>query len=149
MRTNSAILLCIVSFVFEGNVRAQSPDFQSLVHVFPQFVDGSASENRSYTSTLQVSAADFSFLTRCTLGLLSMPATTLIDARGLRETDTIFNFILGASGWQILQSQGTQSLRTGIFNDSAVQNICRRYRWPALEFQLRPGSFRPILRPIC
>jgi hypothetical protein len=99
-------LLFALGLAFSGNALAQSPDFQSFVHVFPQFVDGLSAENRSYVSTLQISATDFYFPTRCSLGLLSIPPTTMTDVRGVRETNTLFNFILAPSGWQILQSQG-------------------------------------------
>jgi hypothetical protein len=89
-----------------------SPDFQSTAHIFPQFVNG-VSGGRSYMSTLQISATDFLLSTGCTVTLISMPRTTLVNARGVAQTDTVFNFILGPSGWIILQSQGTQTLRSG------------------------------------
>jgi hypothetical protein len=89
-----------------------SPDFQSPVHVFPQFVNGE-SGNRTYVSTLQISATDFVWSTACTLGLVSMPRTTLVNARGIAETNTVFNFVLGPSGWIILQSQPGEILRSG------------------------------------
>jgi hypothetical protein len=115
-----AILPIIAGLLAAQIVVLPSPDFQSSVHVFPQFVDGVAG-GRSYVSTLQISATDFGWSTACTLGLLSMPRTTLVNARGVGETNTVFNFILGPSGWIILQSQGRQALRTG----SAVLNCDR------------------------
>jgi hypothetical protein len=101
----------VLAFAVEGHAQAQ--DFPSIIHVFPSFVDGTTSGNRSYVSTLQISATDFSFPTWCSLGLLSMPLTVLADARGRRETNTIFNFFLAPNGWQILQSQGAQAFRPG------------------------------------
>jgi hypothetical protein len=113
MRFHLITLFIGSSIVFAGNVGAQSPDFQSTVHVFPQFVDGTTAESRSYISTLQVSSTDFFSWTWCSLGLWSMPPTTLADAWGRKQTNTAFNFVLDPNGWQILQSQGTQSLRSG------------------------------------
>lgn len=89
-----------------------SPDFQSTLHVFPQFVDGVVGE-RAYASTLQISAADFSWPTGCTLRLLAMPRMALVNGRGAVETNTVFNFVMGPSGWVILRSQGVQPLRSG------------------------------------
>jgi hypothetical protein len=117
MRPNPITLfvprLVVLLIIFCSNAGAQSPDFQSLVHVFPQFVHGSVSENRSYSSSLQISATDFSFPTRCRFGLWSMLPTTLIDARGVAETNVVFNFVLAPNGWQILQSRGIRNLQAG------------------------------------
>lgn len=101
---------------------AQNPssDYQAVQHVFPQFVDGTSGD-RAYVSTVQVSAADWSSSTQCTLGLMSMPALTLSDARGTKQTGTIFNFVLAPAGWQILQTVAARSLQSG----SAILNCTR------------------------
>ncbi len=113
MRPLSVVFLCVLSLALGANAQAQSPDFQSSVHIFPQFVDGTSGDDHSYISTLQVTATDFYSATSCNLALISMPAITLSDARGFRQTSTSFNFVLAAAGWQILQSQRAQSLHTG------------------------------------
>ena len=106
------ILSLIAGLLAAQVVVVPSPDFQSPVHVFPQFVNG-ASGDRTYASTLQISATDFVWSTGCTLRLISRPRTTLVNARGVSETNTVFNFVLGPSGWIILQSQPGEVLRTG------------------------------------
>lgn len=110
----AVVLISLAAGVAELDAQTSvfSPDFQSTIHVFPQFVDGAAG-GKAYTSTFQISATEFYGATRCTLALLSISATTLIDARGVAATNTVFNFILGASGWQIFRSQGALNLKAG------------------------------------
>jgi len=105
------LLLGFVAVVSQTGA-AQTAEYVSTLHVFPQFVDGTA-DGQSYVSTIQISAAEPSFGTQCSLGLLSMSPATLADARGSRQTGTVFNFILAPAGWQIVQSLATRSLQAG------------------------------------
>jgi len=107
------ILLLALGLSFGIDARAQSPDFQWFTHVFPQFVDGAMPDNRLYVSTFQISATGLTYPTRCNLGLQNMAPTTLVDVRGVRETGTLFSFVLAPNGWQILQSLGTGPLKSG------------------------------------
>jgi hypothetical protein len=107
------IVLAFVLAAFSGNIaQGQSPDYQSTLHVFPQFVDGTAG-TLSYMTTLQISTGDFVSPTQCTLRLWSLAPVTLTNARGARQTATVFNFSLFAGGWQILQSAANRALQSG------------------------------------
>jgi hypothetical protein len=137
MRISKITLGLVLVSVSRVSLHAQtvSPDFQALVHVYPQFVDGIAGGTKSYVSTLQVSATDFLAITRCTFGLLAMPSRRLADVRGVVETGTVFNFALGPSGWQILQSTGDQPLASG----SAVLQ-CDRLVTAHLIYSMKSGG---------
>src|SRR5205823_3017756 len=71
-------------------------------HVFPQFADGVLNDGSFYRTTLMISNPSSTAAASCTLQLqgLSVPGFNL-------------NHSIGASGWVIASTSGTQSFQSG------------------------------------
>jgi hypothetical protein len=108
-------------------------DGRGTLHVFPQFVDGSAPGSAvSYRSTLIVSAADFANSTSCTFKVIGVPNIAVTDVRGNNQLGTVFGFVMDPGGWQVISSLSAQSLTSG-----SASLDCNRVVSAQLRYTLR------------
>ena len=71
-------------------------------HIFPQFADGRFGDGTSYRTTLMISNPSASAGVNCTLQL-----------RGFTVPGFTLNYAMGAGGWVISPTSGTQSFQSG------------------------------------
>jgi 6-phosphogluconolactonase (cycloisomerase 2 family) len=88
-----------------GTLVSYSSDNKAALHVFPEFVDGRFSDGSFYTSTIMISS-DNTTATNCTVTLSGLT----VPGFGNGSTQTLN---IGAGGWTILTTPGTQSVHAG------------------------------------